>query len=364
MFSIVPGFGQEFYVEASRNAIVRSDPDIDAQARLRLERGDQLNTVTDEQTNSYYNVFLPDGTTGWVSRYVVRLHSGGVPAPLGDVLPDGGDGLTTRQREYAAFHLAIGKPRGYKEIIREGYAVGYDTRLKIPVWVQYRLTANRSEDNTFPRSNDFAEDAEVALQGRATLEDYASVSDRYARGHMAPADDMRWSEAAEEQSNLLTNIAPQIDPTYNGNGSIWKTIENRVRRWVMDREDLTIICGPVFETRPHVHAIERQPGTERQMLFNVVGDNNVAVATSFFKIVVDMRHPQNPDVLAFLVPHIETVDGPERRVETYLSSIDRIEELTGLDFLTTLPEHIQANIEQIAAPVSYTHLTLPTILRV
>ena len=44
---------------------------------------------------------------------------------------------------------------------------------------------------------------------------------------------------AELESNLLTTIAPQIGATYNG--SIWKTIENRVRGWVIDREDLTVI---------------------------------------------------------------------------------------------------------------------------
>ena len=58
-----------------------------------------------------------------------------------------------------------------------------------------------------------------------------------------------------------------------------------------------------------------------------------------------MRTPQNPDVIAFLVPHIETVEGPERRVETYLESIDRIEQLSGLDFLTNLPENVQEDIE-------------------
>ena len=49
----------------------------------------------------------------------------------------------------------------------------------------------------------------------------------------------RRSRITELHGNLLTNIAPQIGATYNG--SIWKTIENRVRGWVIDREDLTVI---------------------------------------------------------------------------------------------------------------------------
>ena len=123
-------------------------------------------------------------------------------------------------------------------------------------------------------------------------------------------------------------------------------------RLVLDREDVTIICGPICEAKQRVQGIERQPETQRQMLYNVVGENNVAVPTSFFKIIVDMRNPQNPDVLAYLVPHIETLPEPERQPENYLTSVDNIENLTGLDFLTNLPTNVQDNIEKVTATSS------------
>ena len=62
-----------------------------------------------------------------------------------------------------------------------------------------------------------------------------------------------------------------------------------------------------------------------------------------------MRDPQNPDVLAFLVPHVETVPGPERRIETHLTSVDRIEEATGLDFLSGLSTAELKDVESEAA---------------
>lgn len=263
------------------------------------------------------------------------------------MVTDKSDSFASKEREYTEFHLAIGKPQGFKEIIREGYVLGYDPRLKIPVWVQYRLTQARSEDNSFPRSNAFDEDISIPPQARAKLGDYTAQGGRYVRGHMAPAEDMRWGKSAEAESNLLTNIAPQIGSTFNS--SIWKSIEDKVRGWVIDRKDLTIICGPVFKARPRVFRIERQPETDRQMLYNVIGENGVAVPTAFYKIIVDMRNQQKPDVLAFLVPHIETASGPERRIETYITSVDSIEKLTGLDFLTNLPEKVQADIESTPA---------------
>lgn len=337
---------QQYYVEASRNAIVREDHNKNATPILRLERGDQLNAVTSEQTDRFYNVYLPNGETGWVSSYVVRLYEGNAPdaAPVA-VMPDVGGGLTVAEREYATFHLAIGKPKGYKELYRRGFVIGYDPTRKIPLWVQYRLTRERSEDNTYPRPNAaaFDEDVEIHITGRATLDDYASVSSDYVRGHLAPADDMRWDEIAANESMLLSNMSPQIGSEFNN--SIWKTLENRVRRWAIAREDITIICGPVFEARQNIEPIPRQNRTLRQMLYNVVGENDVAVPTSFFKIIVDMRNLQNPNVIAFLMPHIRTTAGDERDIENYLTSVDNIEELTGLDFLTGLSDVVQETIE-------------------
>ncbi len=338
---------QVFHVEASRVAIVRDQPDSGSPEVLRLERGQRLNCVTPDQTDSYYSVFLPDGNTGWVSRYRVRLREGVAPeAPSQPAAPGLAEGMTAAEREWSAFHLRVGAPGGYDVLIRPGYVAGYDPRLKIPVWVQYRLTKARSQDNTFPRSNDFDEDSQIHPDGRATLDDYAEAAPEYVRGHMAPADDMRWDEAAEQRSNLLTNISPQIGATYNG--SIWKTLENRVRQWAEVRGEVTVICGPVFEAAPSTTPIDDQPHTPRQVRYNVVGDHNVAVPTAFFKIVIDASDPDHPDVIAFLVRHMETEpDSDERRPETWLTSVDEIERLTGLDFLTGLPETVQREIEAV-----------------
>lgn len=345
-FLCIPLMAQQYYVEASRNAVVREDHDKNSEPLLTLEKGNQLNAVTEEQTNNFYHVFLPDGETGWVSRYVVRLYQGTAPeaSPVA-VMPNVGAGLTTAEKEYAAFHLATGKPKGYKEIIRKGFVIGYDPTRKIPLWVQYRLTKEHSENDSFPRpgESEFDEDPEIHVTGRATLDDYSSVSSDYVRGHLAPADDMRWDQDAVNESMLLSNISPQVGDGFNN--SIWKTLENRVRRWASDRKDIIVICGPVFEVRPAVFELPRQFRTQNQMIYNVAGENNIAVASKFFKIIVDMRNPGNPDVLAFLMPNIPTNPGEERKIENYLTSVDNIEKLTGLDFLTGLPEQVQETIE-------------------
>jgi endonuclease G len=55
-------------------------------------------------------------------------------------------------------------------------------------------------------------------------------------------------------------------------------------------------------------------------------------------------------VLAFLYPHhhLYKQAGPYDHTQ-YLVSVDQIEELTGLDFLTSLPDNIENKIESAVA---------------
>jgi endonuclease G len=324
---------QDYHVVASRNAIVRSAPDGEAEMVLRMQAGDELNTVTIAQTNAHYHVQLDDGRTGWVSRYVVRLVHGPAENPL----------LPPASEEGVLNHMTIGEPVSFVVLYRKGYVAGYDTRLKIPVWVQYRMTRESSLDDTFVRTNSFDDDTAVHEDGRAYNGDYNVVGDGYARGHMAPADDMLWSAEAEDESNLLTNVAPQIGGGYNS--SVWLRVEKAVRDFAERRGDVTVITGPVFTVREYDDPVMNQPETPRQVLYNVLGENNVAVPTAFFKIIVDMADPARPDVIAFLIPHRDTDTPEERALEQYLCSVDDIERATGLDLLTAVPQPVQREIE-------------------
>lgn len=361
----------DFHVEASRVAIVRELPSIESNEFARLEAGNTAAClVVDDKPhrhNNFIHIRLADGRSGWVSRYRVRLREGISPTALARAIASSED-------ELRAYHLEIGKPIGYMEIVNDGYIVAYDPRLKIPAWVQYRLRASDLE-NPVPRSDAFADDVRVPRSGRALLADYAEAASwdlwnaldlqpqmsrppAYARGHMAPARDMSRSEEIERSSNHLSNIVPQVHVGYN-NG-VWSTLEARIRRWVEHRGELTIITGPVFvssdrqltppkQDTDRIAAAESQglivlaqPPTDRQVVYNVVGQGEVAVPTAFFKVVVDYRNPEDPDVLAFLIPHHRHTS-PD--LSEFLVSVREIERLTGLNLLSGLPREIQDDVE-------------------
>jgi endonuclease G len=100
-----------------------------------------------------------------------------------------------------------------------------------------------------------------------------------------------------------------------------------------------VICGPVFKEDMAIEWIG-EPGEIR-----------VAVPHGFYKIVVrETQTPNEPEVLAFLYPHhhLYRQAGPHDHLQ-YLVSVDDIEQLTGLNFLTSLPNNIENTIESAVA---------------
>lgn len=220
----------------------------------------------------------------------------------------------------------FGLPSDGQVLFREGYILSHNNWLKIPNWVAYKLDTARLKQ--MRRSDDFRPDLELRPWQRAELSDYRGFP--YDRGHLAPAADMKISTRALSESFFLSNMAPQVGPGFNR--GIWKDLETLVRDWASPRGELWIITGPVF----------MDSNGDGIMEFKLIGKDHVAVPTHFFKIVIDKKPDGSLDTLAFVLPN-EKVEGGD--ISEYISSIDDIERLTGLDFLAVLPDDIEEALE-------------------
>lgn len=128
---------------------------------------------------------------------------------------------------------------------RAGYTASYNHELKLPNWVAWHLTADHTNGPFKRKGRTFTEDEEVE-EPRANTYDYQRSG--YDRGHMCPSADNRWSEQAQADCFLLTNICPQLHALNDGD---WRILEEQCRDWADDWGDLYIVCGPVLTRQRH-----------------------------------------------------------------------------------------------------------------
>lgn len=203
---------------------------------------------------------------------------------------------------------------------RAGYTTEYDAANKIPRWVAWCLTSNHVTGPYKRAGQKFMEDEDVP-EPRATHFDY--IQSGYDRGHMCPSGDCKWSELAQEQSFLLTNICPQ-NP--NLNRGDWNELEQQCRAWAEKYGAVYIVCGPVLMNSRHKR----------------IGKNKVTVPEAFFKVVLRME--PEPCAIGFIY---RNTDG-DRPKDSYVNSVDQVERITKLDFFHNLPDEIENEIEKTA----------------
>ncbi|MGN0281407.1 MAG: DNA/RNA non-specific endonuclease, partial [Prevotella sp.] len=114
-----------------------------------------------------------------------------------------------------SFATAPAKASTVQFLHREAYTVCYNAETRLPHWVAWRLTNDHITGPYKREGIKFQEDEQVPAP-RATDADYRGSG--YDRGHMCPSGDNKWSEVAQRESFLLTNICPQV---HNLNAGDW-----------------------------------------------------------------------------------------------------------------------------------------------
>ncbi len=204
---------------------------------------------------------------------------------------------------------------------------------RIPEWVAYEL--RKGEPGDFDRPSPWITDDTLHALAIAPDDDSYKHSG-FSRGHMCMKDHAaRLGANADHNTHTVLNACPQLQCM---NGGVWLGLENKTAQWADKYGKVWIVCGPVFWTRKPSKFI----GDE--------GELRVAVPDAFFKIVVkESGTLEIVDVLAFLIPQegVENYCSTNHPLQPYLVSVDTIESLTGLDFLTGLPDDQEAALEKV-----------------
>lgn len=197
------------------------------------------------------------------------------------------------------------------------YSLSYNEKYEQAEWVAYELNKNHITSANFKRPY-FELDSKVSTKS-AHYKNFKNSG--YNKGHLCPAGDRKFSETAFNETFLTSNISPQL---YNFNGGIWNRLEQKVRYWAQKYEHLYIVTGGVLSKN-----------------LKTIGSEKVAVPNYFYKIILDHHEPEIK-AIAFLIPHEDS----EKGLYQFVTSIDKIEEITGIDFFPNLPNEIESELEK------------------
>ncbi|MEZ5044461.1 MAG: DNA/RNA non-specific endonuclease [Saprospiraceae bacterium] len=199
------------------------------------------------------------------------------------------------------------------------YSLSYSEEDEQAEWVAYQLTKQNLEKPWVDRKDVFIPDPKVK-SGSATPKDYNGSG--YDRGHMVPAADMSFSEEAMAETFYMSNMSPQ---SRNFNGGIWRELEELTRTWAKKFGSLYVVTGPVLTYEPK----------------GFIGENEVAIPAAYFKVLLDGSKP-NAKGIGFILPNEISYEP----LYKFAVSIDRVEEISGLDFFPDLlTDEVEAEVE-------------------
>lgn len=216
---------------------------------------------------------------------------------------------------FAQDDLFLPKSPFGEEVVRHThFYLGYAEEYEQAIWVAYELTAVELIARV-KRTDNFREDPNVST-GSATLADYKGSG--YDRGHLAPAADMAFSSTSMSESFFLSNMSPQA-PSFNR--GIWKRLEEQVRGWAQSKGSIYVVTGGIIS-----------PADPE------IGPNGVEVPSYYYKVLLDTK---NYEAIGFVLAN-KSGSGP---ILSYAVSIDKVEQLTGLDFFSQLEDELEDRIE-------------------
>jgi len=199
-------------------------------------------------------------------------------------------------------------------IQHKNYTLSYNELYEQAEWVAYEL--NRSHLTYDDRRRPYFINDPKVITGSANYKNYKRSG--YDRGHLCPAGDRRFSKEAYDETFYTSNITPQKN---DFNAGVWNRLEMKTRYWTKKYGQLYIITGGILSKD-----------------LKSIGYEDVAIPKQFYKIILDYK---NSKAIAFLLPHKQST----KSLQNFVVSIDKIEQLTNIDFFPSLPDELENKLE-------------------
>lgn len=189
----------------------------------------------------------------------------------------------------------------------------YSKKHRQSSWVTHLLT-KKSINGKQKRTNDYKYD--FSVNDPVGSRDYKGSG--FDRGHLAPAADMRLNYQSMSETFFMTNMSPQRSAFNSGR---WRSLEAYFRNKVKSWGDAYVVTAPFLK------------GEFEQIW------SGVSIPDFFYKIAY---FPDKNRMIAYFMPN-KRLSG--HKLEEFLISVDEIEELTGFDFFSELPDELEDMLE-------------------
>ena len=215
-------------------------------------------------------------------------------------------GCTSEEPSHPISHPTLG---------RSAYFSTYDGQRKQPSWVYERLTEATLQGDVERSSFSFVEDPNLPKPLRSSNGDYKGSS--FDRGHLCPAGDAHSSPDAMKETFYLSNISPQVPELNRG---LWRKLEAHVRQLTANHPVLHVYTGPLYLSY-------KDSDGKRYVKYQVIGNNEVAVPTHYFKAVFTQN---NRFIEGYIIPN-QPLEA-SLSFDKFKTSVEAIERSAGLAF--------------------------------
>ncbi|TPE43600.1 DNA/RNA non-specific endonuclease [Pontibacter mangrovi] len=239
-------------------------------------------------------------------------------------------------------HVALGNPSNATAevsdfnnflMVKPQYVLSYSRDRGTPNWVSWHLSSTWT--GSAPRQDDFR--ADMALPAdwyRVSASSYTGSG--FDRGHNIPSADRTRTMEDNSATFLMTNMIPQAP---NNNRNTWANLEDYTRDLIDDGMEAYVIMGS--------YGIG---GVGSNGAVNTIDNGRVTVPKNIWKVIVVLPEGDNDinriststRVIAVNTPNVNSIDSDWG---TYRTSVDAIEQATGYDLLSALPDEIENSLE-------------------
>ncbi len=223
------------------------------------------------------------------------------------------------------------------------YALEWNAEKKHSAWVAYSFDAVTSKI-TIDRTDSWAVDPGLSTAMQTTEEDHKN--DGFDKGHLCASYDRVYSKEANEQTFYYSNMSPQIASFNQG---FWASFEGLVQDWARSNKYDKVYLA--------------KGGTIDQLLINYVDSSKnqwtndkgftvhgLACPKYYFMAILSEKDGAY-HAIGFWMEHRDDYGYSNGKyassevMKTYAVSIDKLEQLTGLDFFCNLPDDVENQAE-------------------